>query len=686
MKAAKFVPKIVVLGVLMAAGVAVARGPGLRPRLQPAGERPAPGAEGVDRDDGPALVPSLLPSAGSHSIVYVDDDAPLGGNGLSWAKAYRYLQDALADVAGDEPVTEIRVAGGVYKPDQDEGGNVTPGDRVATFQLLNGVTIRGGYLGVLISAEQGDWDVDSPVETILSGDLLGDDGPDRANNGENSYHVVTGSGTNATAVLDRLTIIAGNADGPAPHDQGGGVVNSNGSPTLAHCTIMGNEAAADGGGFSCDNHSNTLLTHCTISANEAAGNGGGLSCDNHSNVLLTQCTFSTNRAVGDGGGVYCYFSNPVLTDCTLRGNETSDGIGLSGGGGLYCEGGYPRLMNCAILGNTAVIGGGVRIADSGDLTLKHCTIRSNTAMAFGGGLDCMGYARARLVNCKVTDNVSHGSGGGISSVWEGDLVLTDCTIMGNAGGSGGGIFLGLNGTLSMDNCRIMRNRAGRGGGINCSLQSSSTIVACKIIGNTAFLGGGLSTSGSSQALVNCLITGNMASVAGGGLFCALGSHPVLTNCTIASNSGRQGGGILCDDCTLTLANCIMWGDAAGEIHLASGSAVVTYSDIQGGWAGQGNINANPQFIDPTGPDGIPGTVDDDLHLLAGSPCVDAGKNNLLPLAITTDLDGNPRIVDGDDDGLPIVDMGAYERPPLLGASIRTNVEAAGGSTSERRRR
>ena len=105
---------------------------------------------------------------------YVDDDAPLGGDGQSWETAFRYLQDGLAAAtAGDE----IRVADGTYTPDQDEAGNVTPGDREATFQLVNGVTLRGGYRG----CPGGDCSGDSSernielYESILSGDLAGDD-------------------------------------------------------------------------------------------------------------------------------------------------------------------------------------------------------------------------------------------------------------------------------------------------------------------------------------------------------------------------------------------------------------------------------------------------------------------------------------------------------------------------------
>jgi len=104
-----------------------------------------------------------------------------------------------------------------------------------------------------------------------------------------------------------------------------------------------------------------------------------------------------------------------------------------------------------------------------------------------------------------------------------------------------------------------------------------------------------------------------------------------------------------------VTNCILWGDSPDEI--SGGTPAVSYSDIQGGFPGTGNIDMNPLFVDPE---------DGDLHLLPGSPCIDAANNIAVPSEITTDLDGNPRFVDNPyvvDTGLgdpPIVDMGAYE--------------------------
>jgi hypothetical protein len=116
------------------------------------------------------------------------------------------------------------------------------------------------------------------------------------------------------------------------------------------------------------------------------------------------------------------------------------------------------------------------------------------------------------------------------------------------------------------------------------------------------------------------------------------------------------------------------------VFIESGSSpVVSYSDIEGGLTGTGNIDADPAFVDPDGADNDPNTWEDnDYRLGAGSPCIDAGDNTASRAGVTTDLDGNPRFVDDPntdpDTGNgtpPIVDMGAYEYQPSRGSPLGT---------------
>jgi predicted outer membrane repeat protein len=136
------------------------------------------------------------------------------------------------------------------------------------------------------------------------------------------------------------------------------------------------------------------------------------------------------------------------------------------------------------------------------------------------------------------------------------------------------------------------------------------------------------------------------------------SDATVTNCTFSANTALDGGGIYNDLNMLVLANSILWSNDAGEVvHDGGGSTSVTYCDVQGGHAGEGNIDADPLFVDA--PNG-------NCRLATGSPCIDAADNTAVPPAVTTDLDGNPRFVDDPDTAdtgngeAPIVDMGAYE--------------------------
>ena len=173
------------------------------------------------------------------TTLYVSSNAPAGGDGQSWSTAYACLQDALAVAAMDPNVTEIHVSQGIYKPDRSEYGNVLPGNRWASFHLRSGLAVLNGYAGPGVPSNPDTHDTVA-FETTLSGDLLGDDGPNFANNAENSLHVVMAAYTDATAVLDGFTIAAGNANGTqTPDDAGGGLRCDMYQPlgTMGHPTV-----------------------------------------------------------------------------------------------------------------------------------------------------------------------------------------------------------------------------------------------------------------------------------------------------------------------------------------------------------------------------------------------------------------------------------------------------------------
>ncbi|MCA9249510.1 MAG: right-handed parallel beta-helix repeat-containing protein [Phycisphaerales bacterium] len=197
------------------------------------------------------------------SRLFVDVDAMGLNDGSSWTDAFTALQDALNGAAANGcGAQEIWVAEGSYYPDL--GSNQIFGDRSSTFQLLDGVAIYGGFNGSETARIQRDV---SLHETILSGDLGVADDPS-----DDVYHVVSGTGTSALAILDGFSIERGNADQPA---SGGGLITIAGGPTLRNCTLIDNSGdCASGlvsyGGF-------LTIENLTLGQNSGGGAGVGIS-------------------------------------------------------------------------------------------------------------------------------------------------------------------------------------------------------------------------------------------------------------------------------------------------------------------------------------------------------------------------------------------------------------------------
>ncbi|MCZ6811173.1 MAG: right-handed parallel beta-helix repeat-containing protein, partial [Planctomycetota bacterium] len=356
-------------------------------------------------------------------VLYVDDDASPGGDGAGWVTAYRFLQDALADASGGG-VSEVRVAQGIYKPDQDEAGNVTPGDRDATFQLITGVALRGGYAG--LGAPDPDARDTDLYETVLSGDLLGNDGPNFANNDDNSYHVITGSGTDGTAVLDGFTVTAGNADGTLQNGRGGGMYNVVGSPMVTNCSFTGNSAFRGAGILNM--LSSPTVSNCTFSSNSGAF-GGGMANLSGSNSTITDCTFSGNTA-GLGGGIYNEGSSPTVTDCAFSGNTTDGGGGMANAGSSN-----PTVTNCSFNENSAAVRGGGMHNGGSSPTVANCTFSGNTAAIDGGGMHNFNSSPA-VTNCTFSCNTAPVGGGMFN---EGSSpTVSNCILWGNTAASFGG--------------------------------------------------------------------------------------------------------------------------------------------------------------------------------------------------------------------------------------------------------
>jgi predicted outer membrane repeat protein len=230
---------------------------------------------------------------------------------------------------------------------------------------------------------------------------------------------------------------------------------------------------------------------------------------------------------------------------------------------------------------------------------------------------------------------------------------------------------------TLNNCTFINNSTVyHGGAVYCSAGSSPTLNRCSFLGNTA-TSGAVESDSASPSFINCVFCGNVGSAAKINQGTAL-----FVNCTFSANFAAIGSAIYAGSATqFTVTNCVFWGDrlfaGAPAIYLAgTATDTITFSDVEGGSVGTGNVQTDPLFLQTPspGPDGVWGTGDDnygDLRISAASPIVDAGQNSSVPTGVTTDLLGNARFQDvptTTDTGAgvtPIVDMGAYEAAAAL---------------------
>jgi len=404
---------------------------------------------------------AFVAAVASGKTIYVDTDANGLNDGSSWLNAYNFLQGALADANSSPKPVEIRVARGTYKPDEDALHPNGTGDRTATFQLINGVTLKGGYAG-LGQPDPNNRNIDL-YKTILSGDLDGNDvdvndpcdlltEPTRA---ENSYNVVTSHHADPTSVLDGFTVTGGNADGlwEAHQTEGGGIYNYASSPTLNNLTLIWN-SAFNGGGMHCD-HSSPILTNCAFICNSVEYMGGGMCNEFNSDPILTNCVLNQNWSGQGGGGMYNWDCSPTLTNCTFNGNWND-----YGGGGMDNFNSSPTLTNCTFSSNSTFWSGGGMSNFDGTPTLTNCTFTSNKAVGCGGGMSNYG-SNPTLTNCTFTGN-SADYGGGMDNCFCSPIVA-NCTFTGNVATQiGGGMCNSAYGSPTLTNCIMWGNRATEG--------------------------------------------------------------------------------------------------------------------------------------------------------------------------------------------------------------------------------
>ena len=485
-------------------------------------------------------------------IRFVRSNASLGGNGRSWTTAYKYLQDALYDAnnsTGD--ITEIRVAAGTYYPDQDEKLQVTKNDLTASFNICNGLTIKGGYpANGGLESERHPLLTDAARNvTILSGDL-NHDGTLR------SYNVASFIATNGIAAIDGIDITMGQANGTITKNLYGGAIYCYAKQLYINNSIISNNNANIEGGAIYSESTILTINDSRFLNNTVNGYGGAISY-NTDNLTINNCLFDGNKSYAQGGSIYMVYRG---TTANVISNSTfSNGYCSAGGGAIYANNGIElELNNCNFIKNQAnsgIGGGAIYYGSTEALSMNGCVFSENFVPSGAGYGSCLSLISAITVN--------------------------------------------------IDNCLFNKNSAQVGGVISIITSSTSTLN----ISNSTFYG-------------------NKATWIGA---CVYGSSY-----------------------NLNIVNSILWNNTSSNNTIFEGSTTpaITYSCIEGGWAGDGNISTNPFFTneaDADGADNIFRTADDGLQLNDYSACVDAGTD--YP---STDLIGHRRPYGNNND------MGAYE--------------------------
>jgi hypothetical protein len=357
---------------------------------------------------------------------------------------------------------------------------------------------------------------------------------------------------------------------------------------------------------------------------------------------ISYCIVENGKSYGTcpdncGGGIYIGHSNPHVSNSTIRNNSAVSGIADWGGGGIYAEYGNPQINDNLIINNYSGHDGGGIYCGFNSPQIYNNRLVGNEAAYRGGGIATFNFASPEILNNEIMDNQAASIGGGIYQ-------------------SGGNSLIQSN--------VITGNYAGDGGGIACYL-ASPEIYNNLLTDNEAHQGAGLWNQGSSPNIFNNTITQNSASYFGGGMYNISGmagivihSNPLSANNIIYENTAEDGQSIYSSPDNIP----VLWHN---NVEGLDGTGI--YGDIT---EEDGNMDVDPQFE---------GSGEHECALTESSLCIDHGINtvsdNNIPLP-ETDILGNQRIWDGDNDGSAFADIGAYEydSSPLGIANATTSSE------------
>ena len=353
------------------------------------------------------------------------------------------------------------------------------------------------------------------------------------------------------------------------------------------------------------------------------------------------------------------------------------------------------ISGLTLYGGAARFGGA--ILNRGNLVVKDCDLLNNSSfhndaiVGSGAGGAIYNSGQLTIKNCLIRQGAGHGPGGAIYS--RGQLTISDSTLenstsSGTADGESGGgaIFINSQCTAVITNTTIRNNQSFSTGGGGITNEGFVTMENCTINDNGSVESGGGIENLHSITLTQCTIANNTAVRAGGGVASLAGPGEdrtaVLRACTVTSNStsgtdgGSGAGGLVgLKEWSIQLLNTIVAGNKensdfsddpdVGGPFTSFGHNLIGHT-VSTGWLGTDKTNVDPLFV--LDADGKPLLADNGGHtktvaLKLGSPAIDAGDDSIVP-GLVPDTDqrgpGFHRLVDGNADRAPRIDIGAFE--------------------------
>lgn len=402
-------------------------------------------------------------------IVYVDANAAPGGDGASWDTAFVDLQQGLEVARIGGFVQEIWVAGGEYRPDRGTG------QRKASYKLVDGVGVYGGFAGNETTREQRDPQANP---TILSGDI-GRMGVIE----DNTYNILTCGAVGPSTVLDGFVIEKGTADGEPNHDRGAGMLIEYGSPTINNCSFLdhwayggmgGDEATGDGAAI-CNINGSPTVTKCYFARNQARRRGGAVFNDG-GQAVFRDCVFEENAIIGGilgtsgGGAVFNLRGSPEYDQCYFELNSGGDG------GCFYNHYADTVMTNCDFYQNDGRYGASVYNYLC-DPILVNCTFRENDHrgrfLTRNAGAVFNRESRPVLVNCLMADNYAW-RGGAMYNI-QSEPQMINCTIVNNVAQDTSATMHNLNSRPILQNCILWNPESGQLPEISDLFDSVTTI-------------------------------------------------------------------------------------------------------------------------------------------------------------------------------------------------------------------